>query len=189
MAGKNRAIQSSVYDSVSFESASTRIKRPCIFLSHISIDKDTVREIANYLMKFGDVDIYLDENDSELQDAALMGNPHKVTELIEKGVASSSHIMCLVSKETSKSWWVPYEIGYAKKSGKEISSLKIKGEVELPEFLKIGEILKGTKSLNEYLKSLRTVISMESADTHIFDNNIPVYNKEHPLDDYLDWKL
>jgi hypothetical protein len=43
--------------------------------------------------------------------------------------------MCLVSAATVRSWWVPYELGFAKRAGKHLATLKVKGEVVLPEYL------------------------------------------------------
>ena len=68
-------------------------------------------------------------NDQRLQDAANAGDAVRVTQFIERGVLHSTHIMCLVSASTVKSWWVPYELGFGKRSGKPLSTLKLKGEV------------------------------------------------------------
>ncbi len=158
-----------------------------IFLSHISVDKNAVREIGKYLLENGDVDIYLDENDQDLQNAARAGNPHMVTQFIEKGLSYSTHIMCLVSEKTSESWWVPYEIGFAKKSGKKISSLILKDNTYLPDYLKISEILEGTKSLNAYLEKLER----ESRTKHgfmVLKESLINHAGSHPLDNYLNWQ-
>ncbi|WPD23752.1 MAG: toll/interleukin-1 receptor domain-containing protein [Candidatus Electrothrix scaldis] len=182
MAGRNLAqlSRSAVF------AKSSGPRKPCIFLSHISLDKTTVKSIGDYIMDQGDLDIYLDIYDTELQKAVDEEDPYKITKFIEQGLSRSTHLMCLYSKKTVYSWWVPYEIGYAKKSDKKISSLKLKGEVQLPEYLKIGVVLKGTKSLNEYLKKISSDYSYpyrlvnESVISHSQSN--------HPLDDYLDWK-
>lgn len=186
MAGKNRALQH-IYDSIALESYASNQKKPCVFLSHISVDKSAVRAIGKYLMENGDIDIYLDENDEALQAAVKAGNPHKVTEFIEKGLSYSSHIMCLVSNETSRSWWVPYEIGFAKKSRKKIASLLLKGNTYLPDYLKISEVIEGTKSLNQYIDRIEneTRYSYDSAiNKRLVENSAP----SHPLDDYLNWQ-
>lgn len=186
MAGINRALKH-VFDSVALESYAQNQNKPCIFLSHISVDKDAVREIGKYIRENGDVDIYLDENDRELQDAARLGNPYRVTEFIEKGLSYSTHIMCLVSENTSSSWWVPYEIGFAKKSGKDIASLMLKGAY-LPDFLKICKILEGTKSLNNYIENIGREYRLKRGFKVIHESLIQPSTPKHPLDDYLDWQ-
>ena len=127
MAGINRALPLPTMDSAyQFNNNYSSKDKPCIFLSHISIDKEAVKRIAKYIMEKANIDVYLDIHDDALQKAVEEGDPQKITALIERGIFSSTHAMCLISKKTIGSWWVPYELGYAKKSGKKISSLKLK---------------------------------------------------------------
>jgi hypothetical protein len=186
MAGINRATKH-IYDKIALESYASTQKKPCIFLSHISVDKDAVREIGEYLKRYGDLDIYLDENDKGLQAAVKEKDPKKITNFIEKGLSYSTHIMCLISENTYSSWWVPYEIGFAKKSEKEISSLILKNNPRLPEYLEIGEILKGTKSLNMYIKNITKEVLHEYRSFRIHANLINHDINDHPLDSYLEW--
>lgn len=170
-----------------FESSSSAASRPCIFLSHISVDKKTAIEIGNYIIGKTDVDIYLDIYDDELQSAVNSGDNEAITKYLENGLNSCTHIMCLVSQETVKSWWVPYEIGYAKKGQKTISTLTLKGTETLPSYLKIGKIIRGTKTLNSYLESIakqiRKSLLLESASESLISHTA----SPHPLDQYLDW--
>ncbi|WP_445395893.1 toll/interleukin-1 receptor domain-containing protein [Zobellella sp. An-6] len=189
MAGINRAKPTPMFESYSFnKSASRGVDRPCIFLSHISVDKTSAIEIGNYIMNYADIDIYLDIYDEGLQQAAGAQDAKKITEFIESGITKSTHTMCLVSKDTVNSWWVPFELGYAKKSGKELSSLKLKGDVSLPEYLAIGSIIRGTRSLNEYIEK----IVRDWKEDRSYSDNLEValesHSKSgHPLDNYLDW--
>src|ERR1700722_4948794 len=151
MAGINRAL----FENRHLAKASASSGNPCIFLSHISVDKPAVQAIATYITSRGDIDIYLDAMDDDLQEAANSGNAAAITEFIERGLSNSSHIMCLVSASTVKSWWVPYELGFGKKSGKPLATLKLKGDVPLPAYLEVSEIIRGTKGLNAYLTAIR----------------------------------
>jgi hypothetical protein len=63
VAGTNRAL----YENRHLAKTSESANRPCIFLSHISVDKSSARAIGIYITKYGDVDIYLDVDDSDLQ--------------------------------------------------------------------------------------------------------------------------
>jgi hypothetical protein len=121
------------------------------FLSHISIDKSSALALGDYIRKLSDIDIYLDLNDEQLQSAVRREDPTGVTRFIEVGLSFSTHIMCLVSAATVGSWWVPYELGFAKNAGKHLSTVKLKGEVTLRLFLQISEIIPGTKTLNDFL--------------------------------------
>lgn len=189
MAGRNRALQ--VPGLASFESnksyASANEDKPCIFLSHISIDKTAVKSIADYIMNQADIDVYLDIHDDELQRAVDREDSAEITALIERGIANSSHAMCLISEETIKSWWVPYELGYAKKSGKEISSLKLKGSFELPDFLKVGALIHGTKSLNVYIERVISDFKILKSYSSINVSLESHAKSIHPLDNILDW--
>jgi hypothetical protein len=155
-----------------------------ILLSHISIDKKAAVAIDEYIREQAQIDTYLDIYDEELQIAVREGDSAKITEFIEKGINKSSHLMCLVSERTVNSWWVPYEIGFAKKSSTEIATLALKDAVTLPEFLEICIILEGTKSLNDYLQTIdRDHLLFESVSKQLIRHTHP----NHPLDAYLRW--
>src|SRR5436190_2031603 len=88
---------------------------PSIFLSHIRGDREMVKKYGEYIKERG-IDIYLDVYDKELQKAEADGNHGKVTEFIEAGIRTCTDVMIFLSNATRTSWWVPYEIGYAKSS-------------------------------------------------------------------------
>lgn len=127
----------------------------CIFLSHKHEDKEAAEEIAEYIMKNADIDIYLDKYDDDLQRAVRNGDEKAIVKHIERGISKSTHVLCLISEQTKNSWWVPYEIGYAKKSSLKIASLKLKTVKDIPSFLKIEKIINGTSSLGKYLKEIQ----------------------------------
>jgi TIR domain len=164
------------------------IGQPCIFLSHISVDKAAVIEIANYITARGDIDVYLDINDQELQQAAIAGDAVRITGFIERGLSNSTHIMCLVSSDTVRSWWVPYELGFAKRSGKPLSTLRLKDTVELPAYLEISEIIRGTKSLNQYLTAVKRGLRKTDTAADLTESLIRSSASPHPLDAYLNWQ-
>lgn len=189
MAGTNRALLIKSLHRFS-EAAARKSDRPCIFLSHISIDRPTAVAIGNYIMEKGDLDIYLDVYDEELQRAANAGNAKMVTKLIEEGLEQSSHVMCLVSKGTIQSWWVPYELGFGKCAKKELSTLTLKDVDYLPAYLEISVILRGTKSLNEYLSGLRSEQYRTGRIEKAYGATLVENTQQfHPLDNYLNWKL
>jgi hypothetical protein len=183
MAGVNRAFTESRHLSKGTASGAN----PCIFLSHISVDKASATAVGNYITSRGDIDIYLDVNDVDLQDAVSKGNPAGITRFIERGLSKSSHIMCLVSASTVSSWWVPYELGFAKNAGKQLSTLKLKGEVPLPAFLEIGDVIRGTKSLNDYLTRVRRGLEKTATVVTLSESLIQHSAQQHPLDSHLDW--
>lgn len=174
--------------------------RPCVFLSHKKEDKPSCRKIAEYLSN-AEIDFFLDENDDELQQAVRTGNPTLITERIKEGIRESTHMLVVVSEKTYKSQWVPFEIGYGhsaiidkglekdKRDDKiklSILTLKDISETELPTFMQVGNILRGTKSLNEYISKISGKLEKSLInETRLFSNSL----QSHPLDNILNWKL
>lgn len=150
-------------------------RKPVVFLSHKSEDKDFVESIAKYLMNAG-IDIYLDKNDFKLQRAVDDEDAKKITECIHKGISKSDYILCFVSSKTVSSWWVPYEIGYGKKSGKKISTLVKQDVVYIPEFLEIEEIIDSIDDINLYIKKIASNYQIPLSEQYSFSTDV---EKEH----------
>lgn len=149
--GENRALPS--YQGTITKYA-TATKKPCIFLSHISLDKDTVIKIGNYIMKAG-LDIYLDIYDTNLQSAVINNDDKEITKCIEKGIQDSTDVLCLLSNSTVNSWWVPYELGYGKRCEKVLATMSLKDlSVNLPSYIKITNYISGIKDLNIYIENI-----------------------------------
>jgi hypothetical protein len=136
------------------EAAQVRHSKPCIFLSHKSEDKPAVKDIAKYIGEAG-VDYYLDIEDPDLQKAERGEDHVKITEFIELGINRSSHVLSLISNTTKDSWWVPFEIGYAKKGEKGLALLPLKDVAYIPSYIQILRELNGIKQLNEYLEEIK----------------------------------
>ena len=200
--GYNRATLEGIL-SLWLEASTKTIKdidKPCVFLSHKNEDKSECRVIAEYLSEAG-IDYYLDEEDDDLQQAVNSGNPKLITERIKKGIKESSHMLVVVSKKTFESQWVPFEVGYghaaiidgSMQSNESVDKIKLSiltlkdiSEKKLPAFMKLGNIVRGTKSLNEYISK----ITQESESILLRESRIYPNNKsEHPLNNILNWKM
>lgn len=166
--GKNRA-NTRYYDYV-FENV-TRNKK-CIFISHKSEDKYAAQCIGEFLKNAG-LDIYLDINDTELQQATNEQNAAEIVNHIEEALSISTSILVLITENTKESWWVPYEIGYAKKGKKDIASLLLKNVDDFPDYLKIEKTLRGLEDLKKYLQELDIFTSCyENASSNITDQQL-----------------
>ena len=171
-------------------------KKPCVFLSHKKEDKLACKKIAEYLSNAG-IDYYLDEEDSDLQQAASVSDPIKITEAIKQGIKNSTHMLVVISEKTYRSQWVPFEVGYGQaaiidnqtntdKLKLSVLTLKDISEKTLPDFLQIAYIIKGTKSLNEYISKISNKLEKSMInESRIFSNS----QSQHPLDNVLNWKL
>ena len=168
--------------------------RPSVFLSHKKEDKPACRVIAKYLSNAG-IDYYLDEEDHLLQQAVYSENAYKITESIKKGISESSHMLVVVSEKTYKSQWVPFEVGYGHSSLVDDTNDKLKlsiltlkdlSEKDLPEFMQVCNIIRGTKSLNQYISNISNKHEKSMInETRLFSHS----TRNHPLDNILNWKL
>ncbi len=186
MTGINRALKHAA-DSIAPESYVSSQKKPCVFLSYLSVDKEIAVKIGDYISENGDIDIYLDVHDKRLQSSVDKQDFREITKWIDKGLSYSTHMMCLVNKEISSSWWLPYEMGFAKKSGRKISALILKGNSHIPDYLKISRVLRGVKSLNQYMKDLEKEARNQHGYAILNQSLAPNYEAKHPLDKCLNW--
>ena len=169
-------------------------KRPCVFLSHKNEDKPACREIAKYLSD-AKIDYFLDEEDVYLQRAVGSEDALRITESIKKGISNSSHMLVVVSEKTYKSQWVPFEIGYGHsllvdgtndKLKLSILTLKDLSEKDLPTFMQVGNIVRGTKSLNNFITNISNKLEKSMInEIKLFSHS----DSSHPLDNVLNWRL
>lgn len=187
--GREYLTESFATEMLKFGSVSD-LSSPCIFLSHKGNDKQAVKEIGEYIKNAG-INIYLDVEDAGLQNAVKMGLDVEIVKYIELGLKNSTHLMAVVSDVTKNSWWVPYEIGYAKKNKNELSTLKLKDVTDLPSFLKITEIIADIYDLNSYLKKVNNRLYERSdmlkyvAESVVGDSTVSWRQPDHPLRQYL----
>jgi len=180
MAGINRAAKN--FRMLS-ESRKT-IGMKCIFLSHQQKDKEVCRKIADYLMA-ADIDVYFDEDDEDLKVYRQTNRPQGVVDSIRMGINNSSHMLVVVSPNTIYSSWVPWEIGYGY-DNTQLGVLTLKGikDESLPDYLKTSQVVRGTKSLNEYLAKITNSIQSIMENRNLVKSHLM---SSHPLDNYLDW--
>ncbi len=141
--------------------------KPCLFISHQYEDRAISKKIARYLRNLG-FDYYLDTEDELLQQAVIQNNPIQITQRIKEGIANSTHLLCIVSKNTFTSNWVPFEIGYAhaaiigaddsKNSRICILTTQEISTLILPEYMTVVQIIRGRNSFNNYLLQLSNTL-------------------------------
>lgn len=161
-------------------------EKPCVFISHKREDTKDCEKIAEYLMD-ANVNVYFDKYDDSLSRYASEEDADKLTETIRKGIDESTHMLCVVSEMTYKSYWVPFEVGYGYcriKLG--ILTLKDMAEADLPDYMKTSDvIIRGTKSLNDFIAQLlgqkRDILESQGI---IKKSSV----ESHPLDKILNWQ-
>lgn len=181
MAGLNR-----IYCEASTITNRKQLGVKCVFISHQKADATICRHIADYLMDAG-IDVYFDEYDKDLKIYRQDNNAQGVVNSIRKGIQQSSHMLCVISPNTLYSKWVPWEVGYGYDKTA-IAALTLKGiaDEQLPEYIKTIQLVRGTKTLNDYISNLAGEYKEKMfSSKRLINEGTGI----HPLDDYLDWKL
>lgn len=121
-----------------------------IFLSHKKVDSQYANALYRRFTNEG-IDCYLDELDPETQ------TTNDITTTIVKKIHETSHILAVVSSNTEKSWWVPFEIGVATEINRYISTYSITSNIKsLPEYLSKWPIITSTTELNNYIEKYKS---------------------------------
>ena len=82
-------------------------KKPDVFVSHKSDDKDIAQEVASTIAKCG-LTAYLD-----IWDHNVNGDRPELVDYINAVIGCCKSLIVVVSNNTVSSWWVPLEIGIA----------------------------------------------------------------------------
>lgn len=133
-----------------------------VFISHQRLDKAEAKKVADYLEACG-IEVYFDKYDQQLQSAWLSGDPKGVVNAIRDGVQSSTHMLVLVSTNTLRSEWVPFEIGYGY-DNLSVLALTLKGieTNKIPDYIKVVPILRDIYDIDKFSKEKGNRYLMES---------------------------
>lgn len=107
------------------------------------------------------MNIYFDEHDSSLGAAAASGDDRRIVECLENGIELATHLLGLLSNTTKDSWWVPFEIGSARRKGAHIGYTLFEGVDNLPSYLRIARLIASEKELKDWARELKSVVLWE----------------------------
>ena len=129
------------------------------------------------------MDIYFDEYNTHIGGGDFI----KSIKYIKAGIRRSSHMLCVLSQTALRSHLMPWEIGYGYDLLQVVGlTIKELSKSELPEYLQVVPILRGTKTLNTFIAN--TVGRV--ADSLIREQKMfSASDMNHPLDNILDWQL
>lgn len=180
MRGVNRALVSEMlYESQVNKNCDSRT---CVFISHKSADMDAANAVAEYLISNG-IDVYLDKMDTGLQKDTKEMNARGIVNAINKALKRSTHILVLVSDQTKESWWVPYEVGYAKNGEKKIASALLVGYIDdFPDYLKIEKTIKSPEGFKLYAEELKRETNTQD---RLFENVMQYTKDPYELEKYI----
>src|SRR5688572_22316939 len=126
---------------------------PCIFISHKREDSDMAKVVASNLMEMN-VDVWLDVLARLPEQPSTPAEHLKITEAIETGLQSSTHLLALVTPHTKGSWWVPFEIGSCRALGRGLAFLLHRDVSDLPSYMVVGESLIDKEALFAWAEKL-----------------------------------
>lgn len=149
-----------------------------VFISYRHTDRTKALQISKTLDSHN-VKYYLDVIDDESK------STENITEVVTKNIKKCTHLLALISPNTSGSWWVPFEIGEATILNRRICSYAFKYNIFdlnrsllsiyndfLPEYLHKWPILLSDndleKFINEYKKDSQ-IFSFESLKSDSFN--------------------
>ena len=118
------------------------------------------RAVAEALLDMG-VNIYFDERDPVLQTAAASEDDKAIVDCINDGLDKSTHLLGLITTNTFKSWWVPYEIGGANGRERKCGHLVAKDVTELPSYVKVAPLLLDIDDLAGWVSKKSTLYKKE----------------------------
>lgn len=101
------------------------------FISHKNQDTKVALIVAQCLNDHQEKNVYIDEMDD-----ALQRKGSNLGSYLQEVIIRGRSLFVVVSNETLKSWWAPYEVGVGQTLKKTGSVLKRQDGVALPEYLK-----------------------------------------------------
>lgn len=132
-----------------------------VFISYRHTDRDYAILIDKQL-KFAGIKTYLDVLDEESQRSA-----DEITNIITQRMRECTHLIAVISDDTSKSWWVPFEIGEATFAENRITTFQLNiADERLPSYLKKWPKIKFLYQLDLFIQSykndMKHTVSMEN---------------------------
>ena len=119
-----------------------------VFISYAHIDEGFAQEIADLLAAIG-IGYFLDEKD--------INWGQKITQQVQGGLRTASHLVVILSPGSAKSQWVAYEVGCAMATGKKVLPILTHPSLDIPGFLSDTKCLsmKNLEGIQKYFEEHR----------------------------------
>lgn len=140
-----------------------------VFISYSNFDKEIARRIA-YDLEFNGVHVWFDEFEIKLG--------HNIQKMINEGLQKSDIFLVLMSKESSNSPWVNYEIESYASQGKEIIIILLNDlvETEALSYFGVSNIIDFRESYSKGLRNLLNNIYLESNQNKLSEQKNDEFN-------------
>lgn len=147
-----------------------------VFISHRTQDDEIARGIYRHLQNSHRIECYIDDFDEV---AGIAQKTNRITDRILERLEYCTHLLALVTENTEGSWWVPFEIGVARRAPRVISTFTNLYGSDLPEYLREWPILRSDNALDEYAKIYHTY---KTQTTQIFQESVQLPNRREFAD-------
>ena len=158
-----------------------------VFISHKECDTNIAEQIAEEL-KQREVEAYLDTLDRAID---CNKGSEKLTNYLKLKISECSDILVVMSDQTRKSWWVPFEIGIAADQDKPIVTY-LQNNVVLPEYLDYWPRLRFLKDIKSYTVQIharnRKILIEESRNFSDKRSSFSIKNSSYIDDFYTNLK-
>jgi hypothetical protein len=138
----------------------------CVFVSHQYADLAVAAEVGNQL-KALEIDIWLDAEDLQTQQAAASGDQRKLAEAIDTGLSNCTRLLAVISPKTKGSWWVPYEIGSVRDRSKPLAFFVHKDVGELPGYVVFGQKILDQIDFYNWAKEISSRVSLTESRSDV----------------------
>lgn len=145
-----------------------------VFISHQKADADRAAEIARHLRIRHSIDSYLDVVDPTIGNQA---GP-ELAEHVRRQMDTCDSLLAVVSAETAKSQWVPWEIGIATEKDFPLATYA-DTPLPLPEFLQkwpyvksMSELDKYARAVNKMMGNTRTIIRSKNYSSESINESL-----------------
>lgn len=117
-----------------------------VFISHRTADDAKAQALAFRLMTIHKIPCYLDHFDPTTKKSS------EITSFLVDRINACTHLMALITNHTVGSWWVPFEIGVARRAPRRISSFD-QSTTALPEYLTEWPVLTDDADLDLFAEA------------------------------------
>lgn len=134
-----------------------------VFISHSSKDDAIAGIIYRRLTNLHGITCYLDDIDPELQ------GTKNATDVILKRLDQCTNLLAVVTANTRESWWVPFEIGVARRAPRFITTYTYLYST-LPDYLKEWPVLSSDAHIDIFAKEYKRTHHLSGTDKLMLAN-------------------
>jgi hypothetical protein len=118
-----------------------------VFISHTTADNAIAGRVHRRLETIHAIECWIDDIDPAV---AASRNSARITGLIIDRLERCTNLLAIVTANTRQSWWVPFEIGVARRAPRVISTFTNLPDTDLPEYVHEWPVLRGDSAVDTF---------------------------------------